>query len=135
MMFIQEARFMAQDLTVEREDLFYIVTQEDQPSRHGGYITEIKMLNLRNGQEYHTYVDESNRNYKYWRDIVQHPFEGYVIRNLKQKSQRDPGLISADSRVKVEKQVRDQAELEKTIVEYLDLYVYKTANPLFKIGK
>ena len=132
MMFMREAREMAQNLTVEREDLFYVVSQEDQPSRHGGYITEIKMINLRNGQEYHTYVDEKNRNYKYWYDIVQHPLEGFVIRNLKQKNQKDPRLISADSRVKVEKQVRDQAELERTIVEYLDLYVYKTTNSLFE---
>ena len=116
------------DQTVNREDMFYIVCQEDQPSRHGGYITEIKMINLTTGLEFHTYVDENNRNYKYWHDIVNHPLSGFVVNNLKKKRET---LISADSKPRIQKYVEDQRELESVIVEYLDTTVYARTNPLF----
>jgi hypothetical protein len=134
-MFMREAREMAYDLTISSDDLFYIVSQEDQPSRHGGYITEIKFISLGNGQEYHTYVDENNRNYKYWYDIVQHPLMGWVITNLKQKSQRDSRLISADSRPKTFVCEKNIEQLEKAVTAYLNQEVYKITNPLFQQGK
>ena len=127
MTFTQELHYM--NLTVEKTDMFYIVCQEDQPSRHGGYITEIKFISLKNGQEYHTYVDENNRNYKNWYEIVQHPQSGYVVNNLKLKKDN---LISADSRPRIQKVTVNQQDLETVIVEYLDNYVYGTTNRLFK---
>ena len=127
MTFTQEQQLM--NLTVEKTDMFYIVCQEDQPSRHGGYVTEIKFISLKNGQEYNTYVDENNRNYKNWYEIVQHPESGYVVNNLKLKKDR---LISADSRPRIQKVTVNQQDLETVIVEYLDNYVYGTTNRLFK---
>ena len=114
------------------EQMYYIVSQEDQPSRHGGYITVIKMINLHTGEEAKTYIDERNRNYRNWHEIVNHPGWGFVIDHLKLKR---PGLISADSRPEIQKHTRDQQAMEPTIIDYLnrELYNQKTAEPLFEI--
>ena len=114
------------------EQMYYVVSQEDQPSRHGGYITEIKMINLNTGQEAKTYIDERNRNYRYWHEIVNHPAAGFIIDHLKLKR---PGLVSADSRPEIQKHTRDQQDMEPVVVDYLNREIYSqtTAESLFEI--
>ena len=114
------------------EQMYYIVSQEDQPARAGGYITEILMINLHTGEEAKTYIDERNRNYRNWHEIVNHPGWGFVIDHLKLKR---PGLISADSRPEIQKHTRDQQDMERVVIEYLnrELYNQKTAESLFEI--
>ena len=113
---------------LDLQDLFYIVEQEEMPSKHGGYITEIKMIDMQHGQYYHTYIDEKNRNYKHWHDYLNHPLAGYIIGNLKLKKDN---LISADSRPRLEKYVENQQELERFVVEYLDENVYGKPETVF----
>tara|TARA_R110000803_G_scaffold105679_1_gene173891 strand:- start:681 stop:1043 length:363 start_codon:yes stop_codon:yes gene_type:complete len=116
-------------LMLDKTSLFYIVEQEVMPSRHGGYITEIKMISMQNGEYYHTYVDENNRNYKHWYEYTNHPQAGYIISNLKLKKDN---LISADSRPHLEKYLENQQELERFVVDYLDRNVYGLQETLFQ---
>ena len=128
---INTCNTMENEMENQLEQMYYIVSQEDQPSRHGGYITEIKMINLNTGQEAKTYIDERNRNYRYWHDIVNHPGSGFIIDRLKLKK---PGLVSADSRPGIQKSTQQQADMEQVVIDYLnkEIYSHKTAEPLFE---
>jgi len=79
----------------------------DRPSKYGSYIKEVTFANT-NWEIAHTYLDEDNRNYNRWRDIVNGYENGFgiVVNGLKikqnsfHKKTNEP-LVNADSIVKV----------------------------------
>ena len=99
-----------------QDRLYYVVSQKDHPSRHGGYVTRIDLVDLESGQAAKTYVAESNRNYRHWHQIVNSPEGGFIIYNLKMKKQ---GLVSADSRPRIEVAKPDRSEIEPAVIQYL----------------
>jgi hypothetical protein len=101
------------------------VTQ--RPSIYGNEIYEITFANT-NNQIAHTYVDESNQNFRRWRDIIQGYDEGFgiVVNGLKIKKtgrHRKTGepLVNADSLVKV-------VHCEDNIQTILDQFVEELAS-------
>lgn len=78
---------------------FAVYRQELRPSRNGGYIWEIHVVDCSNPNLcYHTYVNEENRNYKFWRQVTENPHKGIFLETerLRMKPQV-PGQINADT--------------------------------------
>lgn len=81
------------------------VTQ--RPSKYGNYIFEITFANT-NNEIAHTYIDEDNKNFRRWDDIIRGYDQGYgiVVNGLKIKKngthkRTGEPLVNADSIVNV----------------------------------
>jgi hypothetical protein len=85
------------------DQLYVVLNQEWGTSRHlGTPYVKITMVGIHDRNEYTTYVDTPNHNYRNWQHIIQHPERGYVLRNLKIKTHRGRQLINADSKPLIE---------------------------------
>lgn len=82
----------------------YIVMQQEWGrSRHlGTEYVKITFVGVKDRQEYHTYVDTPNRNFKKWQHIINNPEHGFVVRNIKFKTHKGKTLVDADSDVLIE---------------------------------
>jgi hypothetical protein len=74
-----------------------IVGQYRSNSNNGtGRMTTINMRGVTDNKHYITYVVDSYKNYKHWKNIVLHPDVGYVVRFPNGRLSK-PGQIDADS--------------------------------------
>lgn len=101
---------------------YIVLGQKKLTSKHGGTIYEIRMVGGQDRIEYHTYIDPKNRNYKYWRRLIDSPESGFVIKNCQIK--RDE-LISADSRIVIVWQTDDANDVYE---ELYDIWREQDAN-------
>lgn len=83
---------------------YIVLRQHPMKSKHGGTIYHVILIGVVDRCEYHTYIDPSNRNYKYWTRVVENPDDGFVIKNCQIKKE---DLISADSRISIVWQTDD----------------------------
>ena len=113
---------------------FVVLQTYEQDSKYGGTVTVITMANAQ-GQIVHTYVDPSNKNYVFWRDIIelQDNNFGIIVDNLKYKTKdgeiatrwvkhwnvSEP-LINADSKVKIIHTTENQQEVLDRLAEVLE---------------
>ena len=74
-------------------------------SKHGGNVFEIDLIDLDTTEQYHTYADPNNFNYKHWREITEHPDNGFIVTNCRLKKGKQ---IDADSAVEIEMNLSGQ---------------------------
>lgn len=119
---------------IQAKGPFVVLQTVEQESKYGGTMTVITMANSK-GEIVHTYVDPSNKNYKFWQDIIdlQDKNFGIIVDNLKYKTKdgeiahrwvkhwnvSEP-LINADSRVKIIYTTEDQQEVIDRLAEVLE---------------
>lgn len=101
---------------------YIILSQQPLTSKHGGRVYEVKMVGALDRCQYHTYIDPKNRNYRYWRRVIENPESGFVIKGCQIK--RDE-LISADSRITIVWQTDRQ---EDVFEELYDIWVEQDTN-------
>lgn len=95
----------------------YIVLSQDSIfSKYGGRVYRIKMVGVMDRQEYITYVDPKNENFDNWRHITRSPEHGFILNNLKEKTNK-AGVINADSRVIIEEEVTDPSVIMNELYE------------------
>jgi hypothetical protein len=94
---------------------YAIIQQRQLKSKHGGDITEISMVGVKDRILYRTYVDSFNRNYSLWAPIIHNPLHGYLLTGIKIKSSTK-ALVNADSAVQVIFETTDNTELYSEIV-------------------
>jgi len=78
---------------------FAVYFQELRPSRNGGYIWELHLVDCANPNIcYHTWINEDNRNYQHWRRVIENPTKGIFLETERLRM-RDlvPGQINADT--------------------------------------
>ena len=113
---------------------FVVLQTVEQDSKYGGTMTVITMANAQ-GEIVHTYIDPSNKNYKFWKDIIdlQDKNFGIIVDNLKYKTKdgeiahrwvkhwnvSEP-LINADSRPKIVYTTEIQQEVIDRLAEVLE---------------
>ena len=113
---------------------FVVLKSYEQDSKYGGTMTVITMANAQ-GEIVHTYIDPSNKNYKFWRDIIdlQDQNFGIIVDNLKYKTKdgeiatrwvkhwnvSEP-LINADSKPKILYTTENQQEVIDRLAEVLE---------------
>jgi hypothetical protein len=113
---------------------FVVLQTYEQESKYGGDITVITMANAQ-GQIVHTYVDPNNKNYKFWKEIIdlQDKNFGVIVDNLKYKTKdgeiahrwvkhwnvSEP-LINADSKPKIVYTTDIQQEVIDRLAEVLE---------------
>jgi hypothetical protein len=122
-------------MTVKQAKGPFVVLQTcEQESKYGGDITVITMANAQ-GQIVHTYVDPGNKNYKFWKEIIdlQDKNFGVIVDNLKYKTKdgeiahrwvkhwnvSEP-LINADSKPKIVYTTDHQQEVIDRLAEVLE---------------
>jgi len=122
-------------MTVKQAKGPFVVLQTcEQESKYGGDITVITMANAQ-GQIVHTYVDPGNKNYKFWKEIIdlQDKNFGVIVDNLKYKTKdgeiahrwvkhwnvSEP-LINADSKPKIVYTTDIQQEVIDRLAEVLE---------------
>lgn len=97
---------------------YVILKQEWGRSRHlGTEYVKITFLGIKDRQEYVTYVDSPNHNYKNWSHIINNPTHGFVVRNLKTKEHKGRTLISADSKPIIDWEDTDDVEIMRQVSE------------------
>ena len=97
---------------------YVILKQEWGRSKHlGTEYVKITFLGIKDRQEYHTYVDTPNHNYKNWSHIINNPTHGFVVRNLKTKTHKGKTLIDADSRPIIDWEDNDDDEIMRQVSE------------------
>lgn len=79
---------------------YVIYQQSKQHSRHGGMITKLLAIGVRDRKDYVTYIDPTNYNYQQWQPLVQNPTAGYLLGHMRVKNQ-DKCILNADSQFKV----------------------------------
>jgi hypothetical protein len=113
---------------------FVVLQTYEQESKYGGTMTVITMANAQ-GEIVHTYIDPSNKNYVFWKDIIdlQDNNFGIIVDNLRYKTRdgeiatrwvkhwnvSEP-LINADSKVKIIYTTEDQQEVIDRLAEVLE---------------
>lgn len=95
---------------------YTIIKQQQIKSKHGGKITELTLVGIKDRCLYRTYIDPYNRNYSFWSSIIHNPLHGYLLSGLKIKSQTR-ALIDADSPVEVVYECRDPEEIYNELLE------------------
>jgi hypothetical protein len=112
---------------------FAVLQITETESRYGNDISIITMSNL-TGQLVHTYIDANNKNYKFWRDIIDLFNAGFGVviddlyykmkdgeiqhRHIKAWDTHEP-LINADSRPKIKHTFVDQQYVLDRLAEEL----------------
>lgn len=97
---------------------YVVLKQERGYSRHlGTEYVKITFLGIKDRQEYHTYVDTPNHNYKNWEHIIRNPRHGFVVRNLKTKTHKGKTLINADSKPIIDWEDVDDEEIMRQVAE------------------
>lgn len=94
---------------------YAIIQQRQLKSKHGGDVTEISMVGVKDRVLYRTYVDSFNRNYTFWAPIIHNPLHGYLLTGIKIKSSTK-ALVNADSPVAIAYETTDNTELYSEIV-------------------
>ena len=89
---------------------YTIINQRQIASRHGGTVTEITLVGVKDRILYRTYIDTYNRNYAVWSEIIHNPLQGYLLGGLKVKS-TTKALINADSPVEILYTTEDPDEI------------------------
>jgi len=113
---------------------FVVLETYEQESKYGGNICVVTIANS-HSEIAHTYIDPSNKNYAYWRDIIKLQDAGYgvIIDNLKYKV-RDGSvvkkfikhwnvsepLINADSKPTIVMTTDSQQEVLDRLAEVLE---------------
>lgn len=86
---------------MSKDQYYAIVKINSKTSKYyGNQIWEIQFVGLSDRYLYKTYVDPLNRNYAYWRKIIENPHQGFILTKCRLKRDH-PDLISADSRFTV----------------------------------
>jgi len=101
---------------------YIVISQKRLTSKHGGTVYQVNLVGALDRCEYHTYIDPKNRNYSYWRRVVENPECGFVIKGCQIK--RDE-LISADSRISIVWQTDNP---EDVFSELHDIWTEQDAN-------
>ena len=97
----------------------FITRCESRGSRYGGDIWEIDLKTVRTQEDYKTYADPNNANWRTWEHIVEAAqTHGVVLSNIKIKDE-DKRLANADSAVKIEMVVLRET-LAQELAEYWD---------------
>lgn len=97
---------------------FVVLKQERGYSKHlGTEYVKITFLGVKDRQEYVTYIDTPNHNYKNWTHIIQNPKHGFVVRNLKTKTHKGKTLIDADSKPIIEIEDDDDVDIMRQVAE------------------
>jgi hypothetical protein len=122
-------------MTVKQADGPFVVLETyEQESKYGGDITIITMVSTKSVIS-HSYVDKANKNYKFWKDIIDLKEQNYgvIIDNLKYKVKdgeiahrwvkhwnvSEP-LINADSKPKIVYTTDHQQEVIDRLAEVLE---------------
>jgi len=87
---------------------YFVVSQEHKISKFGTEMVQITLLGIKDRQQYTTYVDKPNHNYKNWQHVIDNPNDGFVLDNLKTKTHKDKVLVNADSKVVIAWQCEDK---------------------------
>ena len=86
------------------------------PSRWGGDVWSITFKGIKTQDDYHTYVDPQNTNFRNWDHIISVAnLKGIVLTNLKLKNNKDQ--VNADSNPTIEAVV-PQEELAQKLADY-----------------
>jgi hypothetical protein len=97
---------------------YVVLKQERGFSRHlGTEYVKITFLGVKDREEYHTYVDTPNHNYKNWEHIIRNPKHGFVVRNLRTKTHKGKTLIDADSKPIIDWEDVDDLEIMRQVSE------------------
>jgi hypothetical protein len=94
---------------------YAIIQQRQMKSKHGGEVTEISLVGVKDRVLYRTYIDSFNRNYTFWAPIIHNPLRGYLLSGIKVKSSAK-AVINADSAVQIVYQSDDNTELYSEII-------------------
>jgi hypothetical protein len=101
---------------VEMQQLMAIAEIKKKPSRHGGRIYIVTLIGLEDRGIYETYIDPENRNYKFWRHIIENPGRGYIVSGARLADRKiRPNLVTADSEIIIERETFSTAELAEAI--------------------
>jgi len=85
-------------------------------SRHGGHVFKIELIDLDTTEQYHTYADPNNFNYKHWEPIIKHQDNGFIITNCKLKKDDQ---VDADSKVEYVMELTGKQAIER-ISQHID---------------
>ena len=97
----------------------FITKCEPRPSKYGNDIYKIDLRTITSQEDYTTYVDPMNANWRTWEHIVDAAStHGVVLSKCKIKDE-DKRIINADSQVKIEHIVPKEM-LAKELAEYWD---------------
>lgn len=97
----------------------FITRCELRGSKYGGDIWEIDLKTIRTKQDYKTYADPQNANWRTWEHIVQSAQDhGVVLSNLKVKDE-EKSIVNADSTAKIEMVVLREV-LAQELAQYWD---------------
>jgi hypothetical protein len=99
--------------------------QEKYSEKNGTRYYEITMVGAVDRCEYHTYIDPSMRNYRYWVRVIDSPKNGFVIRGCNVKKNN---LISADSRISIVWQTEDPEDVLNDLWDIWQEQDKETAN-------
>lgn len=103
-------------------------------SKHGGDVFEITLIDLEDAQEYHTYIDPKNHNFKHWAEIISHSDDGFIITGLTvKKTKKAKNLLNADNKPEIEIRMSGKQELLKQIEEHLAKQKEKEENPFNRL--
>lgn len=76
--------------------LYAVLSQEQRPSKYGGMVVKITMVDVLDRKECWTWVDPLNLNLRNWQHIINSPLDGFILTNLKFK-RGSTEVINADS--------------------------------------
>lgn len=76
---------------------YAIIQQKNAISKVTGQpTTTITYVDLKSRKHYKGYVDQNNRNYQNWLDIVNYPAQGYIVTNVHPVLRNDQWVIDSD---------------------------------------
>lgn len=97
---------------------YIVIKQQSSTSKvYGTPMTKITFIGVKDRQEYVTYIDQPNKNYRNWQHIINNPTHGFVLRGLKTKDFKDKTLINADSKPIIEWEDDDDVEIMQVLAE------------------
>lgn len=77
---------------------YAVIQQVSKWSRHGGQVTEITMVGLKDRLPYTTWVDPMNVNAAHWAHITRTPQHGFILTDVRLKRMKGRvDVINADS--------------------------------------
>jgi hypothetical protein len=95
---------------------YTVLKQEQIKSRHGNRILRLTLVGVKDRQLWTTYLDPKNRNYLAWSKIIHRPYYGYLLSGIQIKD-REKGLVSADSKIRIIYETQYQDEVYNELIE------------------
>lgn len=95
---------------------YFVVSQEHKSSKFGTEMVQVTLLGIKDRQQYTTYIDKPNRNYKNWQHVIDNPDDGFILDNLLLKTHKDKVLVNADSKVVI----AWQCEEKNTVIDQIN---------------